>query len=100
MCNQTWMLWPHGFPALICVCLNVVKSNAMLIESYQKISVGDAALKKVSSIRYYGHPDRFWSLHVNNAVARVRSRLSSIYRYDRFPPAMVCLLYSAFALPL
>ena len=33
-------------------------------------------------------------------MARVRSRFSSICRYGTLPPAVVCLLYSAFVLPL
>ena len=41
-----------------------------------------------------------WSLHVCNVVSKVRSRLSSIFRYGTLSPAMLCLLYSAFVLPL
>ena len=92
------------------LCLNVLKSNAMLIGSRQKISnkplnvsVGGAALRLVSSIRYLGiliDSTLSWSLHVYNIVARVRSRLLSICRYGTLPPAVVCLLYSTFVLPL
>ena len=92
------------------LCLNVLKSNAMLIGSRQKISnkalnvsVGGAALRQVTSIRYLGvliDSTLSWSLHVYNIVARVRSRLSSICHYGTLPPAVVCLLYSAFVLPL
>ena len=62
------------------LCLNVLKSNAMLIGSCQKISnkalnvsVGGAALRQVSSIRYLGvliDSTLSWSLHVYNIVAR------------------------------
>ena len=33
-------------------------------------------------------------------VARIRSRLSSIARYGSLSPAVLCMLYSAFVLPL
>jgi len=103
-----------GFVALwLCsshLCLNVVKSNAMLIGSRQKISsktlnvsVGGVALKQVNSIRYLGviiDSTLSWSLHICNVVSRVRFRLSSISRYGMLPPAVLCLLYSAFVLPL
>ena len=91
------------------LCLNVLK-YAMLIGSRQKISnkglnvsVGGAALRQVSSIQYLGvliDSTLSWYLHVYNIVARVRSRLSSICCYGTLPPAMVCLLYSAFVLSL
>ena len=75
MCSQTWMLWPRGFA--VCsshLCLNVLKSNGMLIGSRQKISnkalnvsVGGVALRQVSSIRYLGvliDSTLSWSLYV------------------------------------
>ena len=44
-----------------CLCMNVLKSNAMLIGNCQKnsnktlnVSIGSAALRQVSSIRYLG----------------------------------------------
>ena len=92
------------------LCLNVIKSNVMLIGSRQKIlnkslnvSVGGAALRQANFVRYLGvllDPTLSWSLHVCNVVSRVRSRLSSIFRYGTLSPAMLCLLYSAFVLPL
>ena len=33
-------------------------------------------------------------------VSRVRSRIASIIRYGSLPPAVLCLLYTAFVLPL
>ena len=94
-------LWLCGFH----LCLNVLKSKAMLIGSPQKISnkalnvsVGGAALRQVSSVRYLGiliDSTLSWSLHVYNIVARVRSRIFSICHYGTLPPAVVCLLYSA-----
>ena len=64
------------------LCLNIVKSNAMLIGSRQKISnktlnvsVGSVALKQVNSTRYLGvliDPTLSWSLHICNIVSRIR----------------------------
>ena len=82
----------------------------MLIGSRQKISnktlnvsVGSVALKQVNSTRYLGiliDNTLLWSLHICSVVSRVRFRLSSIFRYGVLPPAILCLLYSAFVLPL
>ena len=33
-------------------------------------------------------------------VSRIRSRLASIAHYGSLPPAMLCVLYSAFVMPL
>ena len=33
-------------------------------------------------------------------VSRVRSHIASIIRYGSLPPAVLCLLYTAFVLPL
>ena len=41
-----------------------------------------------------------WILHINRMVSRVRSRLASIVRYGSLPPAVLCMLYSAFVMPL
>ena len=35
-----------------------------------------------------------------NVISRVRSRVASIIRYGSLPPAVLCLLYIAFVLPL
>ena len=92
------------------LCLNVVKSTAMLIGSRQRISgksfnvsIGGMALSQVDSVRYLGviiDPTLSWSLHITNIASRARSRLSSIFRYGTLTPAVLCLLYSAFVLPL
>ena len=60
-------------------------------------------MKQVNSTRYLGvliDNTLSWSLHICNVVSRVRFRLSSIFRYGVLPPAILCLLYSAFVLPL
>ena len=92
------------------LCLNVVKSTAMLIGSRQRISgksfnvsIGGMALSQVDSVRYLGviiDPTLSWSLHITNIASGARSRLSSIFRYGTLTPAVLCLLYSAFVLPL
>ena len=92
------------------LCLNVVKLTAMLIGSRQRISgksfnvsIGGMALSQVDSVRYLGviiDPTLSWSLHITNIASRARSRLSSIFRYGTLTPAVLCLLYSAFVLPL
>ena len=53
------MMWLYGF--IVLNCLNVVKSNAMLIGSHQRIagkslnvSVGGTVLNQVKSIQYLG----------------------------------------------
>ena len=92
------------------LCLNVEKSNCMLIGSRQRvankglgISVGGNMLTQVNSVRYLGvliDPVLSWTLHINRMVSRVRSRLASIVRYGSLPPAVLCMLYSAFVMPL
>ncbi|MCY3928860.1 MAG: reverse transcriptase domain-containing protein [Acidobacteria bacterium] len=92
------------------LCLNVGKSNCMLIGSHQKVadktlhvSVGDNRLAQVNSVRYLGvliDSVLSWSLHINNMVSRIRSRLAAIVRYGSLPPAVLCVLYSAFVMPL
>ena len=41
-----------------------------------------------------------WTLQICNMVSRIRSRLASIARYGSLPPAMLCVLYSAFVMPI
>ena len=92
------------------LCLNVEKSNCMLIGSRQRvankglgISVGGNMLTQVNSVRYLGvliDPVLSWTLHINRMVSRVRSRLASIVCYGSLPPAVLCMLYSAFVMPL
>ena len=60
-------------------------------------------LTQVNSVRYLGvliDPVLSWTLHINRMVSRVRSRLASIVRYGSLPPAVLCMLYSAFVMPL
>ena len=67
------------------------------------VSIGGMALSQVDSVRYLGviiDPTLSWSLHITNIASRARSRLSSIFRYGTLTPAVLCLLYSAFVLPL
>ena len=99
----SWLLSSH-------LCLNVVKSNGMLIGSRQRVadkalrvSVGGNVLTQVNSVRYLGvliDPVLSWTLHIRSMVSRVRSRLASIVRYGSLPPAVLCVLYSAFVMPL
>ena len=86
------------------------KSNCMLIGSHQRVankelcvSVGGNVLTQVNSVRYLGvliDPVLSWTLHINTMASRIRSRLSSILCYGSLPPALLCLLYSAFVMPL
>ena len=39
-------------------------------------------------------------IHQNLLISRIRSRLASIARYGSLPPAVLCVLYSAFVMPL
>ena len=98
-----WLLSSH-------LCLNVDKSNCMLIGSHQRVankelcvSIGGNVLTQVNSVRYLGvliDTVLSWTLHINTMASRIRSRLSSIFRYGSLPPALLCLLYSAFVMPL
>ena len=88
------------------LCLNVDKSNCMLIGSRQRvadkelnISVGGNFLTQVNSVRYLGvliDPVLSWTPHVHSLVSKTRSRLASIVRFGSLPP----VLYSAFVMPL
>ena len=92
------------------LCLNVDKSNCMLIGSRQRVagrtlsvSVGGSVLSQVHSVRYLGvliDSVLSWNLHICNMISRVRSRLASIIRFGSLPPAVLCVLYSAFVMPL
>ena len=92
------------------LCLNVGKSNCMLIGSRQRVankslhvSVGGNRLTQVNSVRYLGvliDSMLSWTLQICNMVSRIRSRLASIARYGSLPPAVLCVLYSAFVMPL
>ena len=93
-----------------CLCPNVGKSNCMLIGSHQRVanktlhvSVGGNRLTQVNSVRYLGgliDSTLSWTLQICNMVARIRSRLASIARYGSLTPAVLCVLYSAFVMPL
>ena len=90
--------------------LNVIKSSSMLLGSRQRIanksldvSVGGTSLPQVNSVRYLGiiiDNTLSWSLHISSVVSRVRSHVASLIRYGSLPPAVLCLLYTAFVLPL
>ena len=41
-----------------------------------------------------------WNLHICNMISRVRSGLASIIWFGSLPPAVLCVLYSAFVVPL
>ena len=92
------------------LCLNVGKSNCMLIGSRQRVankslhvSVGGNRSTQVNSVRYLGFlidSMLSWTLQICNMVSRIRSRLASIARYGSLPPAVLYVLYSAFVMPL
>ena len=104
--SQIWMLWLRSSH----LCLNVGKSNCMLIGSHQRVankslhvSVGGNILTQVNSVRYLGvliDSVLSWTLQICNMVSRIRSRLASIARYGSLPPAVLCVLYSAFVMPM
>lgn len=79
----------------------------MLIGSRQRISGksfnvsgGGTALSQVDSVRYLGVIIDPTLLHITNIATRARSGLSFIFRYGTLKPTVLCLLYSAFVLPL
>ena len=102
-CVATWL---HSSR----LCLNVDKSNCMLIGSRQRVagkelnvSVGGNMLTQVNSVRYLGvliDSVLSWTLHVHSMVSRIRSRLALIVRYGSLLPAVLCVLYSVFVMPL
>ena len=104
-CMATWLHSSH-------LCLNVDKSNCMLIGSCQRVagkelnvSVGGNMLTQVNSAwyTYLGvliDSVLSWTLHVHSMVSRIRSRLALIVRYGSLPPAVLCVLYSVFVMPL
>ena len=79
----------------------------MLIGSRQReankelfISIGGNVLTRVKSVRYLGvliDPVFSWT---NNMASKIRSRHSSLFCYGSMPTASLCLLYSAFVMPL
>lgn len=93
--------WLHGFY----LCLNVDKSNCMLIGSRQRVAnktlnvwVDSNVLSKVNSIWYLA---LYWDfLHIHSMVCRIRSRLGSVFRHGSLLPSVLCVLYSAFVMPL
>ena len=97
----TWLLSSH-------LCLNVDKSNCMLIKSCQgvadkalSVSIDDNVLTQGNSVWYLGVLIDLvlsWTLHVHNMVSRIRSRLASVVHYGSLPPAVLCILYSAFVM--
>ena len=102
-CVATWL---HSSR----LCLNVDKSNCMLIGCRQRVagkelnvSVGGNMLTQVNSVRYLGvliDSVLSWTLHVHSMISRIRSRLALIVRYGSLPPAVLCVLYSVFVMPL
>ena len=104
--SQIWMLWLRSSR----LCLNVGKSNCMLIGSCQRIankslhvSVGGNRLTQVNSVQYLGvliDSVLSWTSQICNMFSRIRSRLASIARYGSLPPTMLCVLYSAYLMPL
>ena len=66
-----WLLSSH-------LCLNIDKSNCMLIGSHQRVankelcvSIGGNVLTQVNSVRYLGvliDPVLSWTLHINYCV--------------------------------
>jgi len=93
-----------------CLCLNVDKSICMLIGSHQRVSdqtlsvsVGGSVLSQVHSVQHLGvliDTTLSWNLHICDMISRVRSRLASIIWFGSFPPAVLCVLYSAFMIRL
>ena len=82
----------------------------MLIGSCQRVggrtlsvSVSGSRLSQVYSVRYLGvliDPALSWNLHICNMISRVRSRLVSFIWFGSLPPAVLCVLYSAYVMPL
>ena len=67
------------------------------------VSVGGNVLTQVNSVQYLSvliDPVLSWTLNVRSMVTRIRSRLASVVRYGSLPPAVLCVLYSAFVMPL
>ena len=85
------------------LCLNVVKSNSMLIGSCQRIanktlnvSVGGTVLNRATSVRYLGviiDPTLSWSSHIFNVVSLELDL--AIIHYGSSLPMVLCVLYSA-----
>ena len=86
--NCVWMLWN----SILCL-LAAIRELQVNIECFSW---------RYSStvLGYFIDPTLSWSLHICNIVFRVRFRLSSIFCYWSLPPAIFCLLYFAFVMPL
>jgi len=97
-------MWPIGSRW----CLNVLKSNSLLIGSRQRVpnktlnvSVGGKLLTQVSSVHYLGFtidPFLSWNLHISNLVLKVRSWIASLFRFGSLSPVVLCMLYTATSL--
>ena len=82
----------------------------MLIGSHQSVagqtlfvSVGGNVLSEVHSVGYLGvliDHVLSWNLHICNMISRVRSRPASIIQFESLPPEVLCVMYSAFVMPL
>jgi len=93
-----------------CLCLNILKSNSLLIGSRQRVadkklnvSVGGKLLAQVSSVHYLGvtiDSSLSWNLHISNVVSKIRSQIVSLFCFGSLSPVMLCMLYTAFVLPL
>jgi len=60
-------------------------------------------LTQVSSVHYLGviiNPCLSWNLHISNVVSKVRSRIALLFRFGSLSPVVLCMLYTAFVLPL
>jgi len=87
------------------LCLNVLKSNSLLIGSRQRVanktlnvSVGGKLLTQVSFVCYLGvtiDPSLSWNLHISNVVSRVRSQIASLFCFGSLSPVVFCMLYTA-----
>ena len=81
------------------LCLNVGKSNCMLIGSRQRLAnqslnvfISGNRLTQANSVRYLGiliDSVLSWTLQICNMVSRIRSTLASIARYGSLPPAVL-----------
>ena len=107
--NQIWTLWLHGLEARtyvwvlknLTVCL-LVALRGCWIKPFLSQLVEVRMLSQVYSVQYLGvlmDSTLSWNLHNCNMISRVRSRFVSIIRFGSLPPAVLCVLYSAFVMP-
>ena len=102
-CSQCSKLSHVNVVPLVGIYYPSKQSPPVMVMELMGISVGGNMLTQVNSVRYLGvliDPVLSWTLHINRMVSRVRSRLASIVRYGSLPPAVLCMLYSAFVMPL